>query len=113
MVRSIQSGVQQASQGMEGAVELVNGGVTAVGRANEVIVSIREDAEAISEATAGIANALKEQNAASNDIGRDVSRIAQLSERTNDAARESSGIADQLQGMADAMSAAISRFRAD
>ncbi|PLK49690.1 methyl-accepting chemotaxis protein [Uliginosibacterium sp. TH139] len=113
MIHSIQSGARVVSSAMESAVTLVNEGVTAVERARGVIDEVQHGATAIATATQSIVGALRDQNAASGRLDAEVRHIAELSESTTDNARASSGVADQLQEMADAMSASISRFRID
>lgn len=113
MISSIQTGAHQASEGMLAAVELVNGGVTAVERARGVIDEILSGADAIAQATASMASALQEQSSASNAIGSEVDQIALLSDRTTESAQKSSEVASELKVLADAMSGSVARFKID
>jgi len=58
-----------------------------------------------------IANALKEQSAASNDIAANVERIAQMAEENSAATREAADTAHRLEGVAAGTRGAVSAFR--
>jgi methyl-accepting chemotaxis protein len=111
VIDSIQHDANEAAIGMEEAVTLANAGVGAVTGARRVIDDIESGAHHIAAATTDISDALREQSAASNAVGKEVEQIAQLSNRAAASADGSSRVAGELHTLANTMTEAVSRFR--
>ena len=111
MIDAVQSSAQAAVGTMQQAVGRVGQGVDMATRAGSSMLGIADGAQRVVSAVNDISEALKEQSVASNDIAANVEKIAQMSEENSAASREAADTAHQLEGLAAATRAAVSRFR--
>lgn len=111
MVQSIQHGVRIAVESMQRGVTQVNAGVARAQQAGEAMASIRGEAGRVVHTVAGISDALREQSAASTEIARNVETIARMAEENSSVAGNSHETADHLEGLANSLQEAVSRFK--
>ena len=112
MIDSIQDGTQHAVASMQEGSARVTQGVAMATRAGESMSQIRDGANQVIAAVSDISSALREQSTASNQVAQNVEKIARMTEENSVAANEIADEAKQLEGMADALANAVSRFKA-
>jgi X-X-X-Leu-X-X-Gly heptad repeat protein len=111
MVSQIQNGARHAVDSMNVGVSQVEEGVDLANKAGGSITEIKTGAARVGEAVVGIADALREQTAASQDIARNVEQIAQQAEQNHSQALQTSAAATDLVALADRLRQNIARFR--
>jgi methyl-accepting chemotaxis protein len=111
MVERIQNGARQAVDSMNVGVSQVEQGVELANKAGGSIAEIKTGADRVGVAVIGIADALREQTAASQDIARNVERIAQQAEQNHSQAQQTSSAAIHLVDLAQHLHQSIARFR--
>ncbi|CAG0993930.1 Methyl-accepting chemotaxis protein II [Burkholderiales bacterium] len=110
MIEAVQSSAQAGVETMQTAVSRVDEGVNLAQRATDAMLAIRDGAKQVVEAVNEIANALKEQSIASNDIASNVEKIAQMSEENNAATQEVADTALRLEKFAASTRASVAVF---
>ncbi|MEW6164859.1 MAG: methyl-accepting chemotaxis protein [Pseudomonadota bacterium] len=111
MISAIQGGTRTAVTTMEDGVRRVEQGVELAERAGATIEQVAGSAASAEQSVADMSHSLKEQSAAGQEIARNVEQVAQLSEQSHAAAREAATRAETLAELAQALDAAVGRFR--
>jgi len=111
MVERIQNDANAAVQAMEDGVRQVEEGSRYAQDASSAIGEIKGSATNVDQSVIAIADALREQTAASQDIARNVERVAGQAEANHAQAQEASAAAEQMEQLASRVHAAIGRFR--
>ena len=111
MIAAIQSGTGNAVRSMNAGVVCVEGGVALATRAGEAMARIRSGALRVVHSVSDISTALKEQSAASAEIGANVERIARMAEENNAAVAETTATAQQMERLAAGLQEDIRRYR--
>lgn len=111
MIVQIQDGANAAVESMRVGVDQVESGVKLANEAGGSIVEIKDGAVRVGEAVMGMADALREQTAASQDIAQNVAQIAQQAESNHEQARQTSEAAGNLEALAARLRQSIARFR--
>ena len=111
MIAAIQSGTGNAVRSMNAGVVRVEGGVALATRAGEAMARIRSGALRVVHSVSDISTALKEQSAASAEIGANVERIARMAEENNAAVAETTATAQQMERLAAGLQEDIRRYR--
>lgn len=110
MIRNILDETQSAVASIETGVTQVEQGVALAGRAGTSILAIREQAEEVSKAVAGIELALSAQSASSAELSQNVVHIAQTADANAQMAQTSAQQADGLEELSQCLSQQMSRF---
>ena len=113
MVESIQTGTNDAIQGMASARQQVATGVEKVEASGRTMSVIETGAEEVATIAAEMSTSLRQQAAASSGIGEEVARISQISGQNDASAREALGAASTLARLSRRMSEAVDRFRVE
>ncbi|PRP72331.1 hypothetical protein BUE93_02525 [Chromobacterium amazonense] len=103
---------QRAYQSMQQANGKIETGVVSASSVADALQQIRELAEHSVHRIADIANAIKEQSLASQEVARNVEQIAQMNGQTTEAAGEASALASELQALSHELDTCLQRFRA-
>jgi methyl-accepting chemotaxis protein len=111
MIGAMQQSAQAAVTTMEAAVDQVSGGVEMATQAGSAIVKIKQSSEQVVGVVNDITSALSEQTIASNAIATQVEKVAQLTEENSAAISQTANAAKELHELADAMRAAVTRFK--
>ena len=111
MIAAIQSGTGNAVRSMNAGVVRVEGGVALATRAGEAMARIRSGALRVVHSVSDISTALKEQSAASAEMGANVERIARMAEENNAAVAETTATAQQMERLAAGLQEDIRRYR--
>ncbi|WP_293760016.1 methyl-accepting chemotaxis protein [uncultured Aquitalea sp.] len=110
-VARIQTEARDAVDSMNTAASQVEAGVKAASEAGDSLQSIRDGARQVEQAVVGIAEALSEQNTASQDIAHNVERVAQQADQNHHKARDASLVACDITSMAHQLQQSVARFR--
>ncbi len=110
-IKKIQDGTRNAVQSMVTGVEQVHLGTALAQQAGSSIVEIQSETGQVVVVVNGIADSLKEQTAASNEIARNIENISSMVEENNMAASKAAAAAQQLNQLADGLSHSIGSFR--
>jgi len=111
MIVGIQGDTGGAVGAMNAALPEVQEGVELAASAAELLRSIEEGARATLERVGDVADATREQSAASTAIAQRVEQIAGMVEDTTTTIRDTTAIAHQLEGIATNLKQQIGRFR--
>ena len=111
MIAAIQSGTGNAVQSMNAGVARVEGGVALAARAGEAMARIRSGALRVVHSVSDISTALKEQSAASAEMGANVERIARMAEENNAAVAGTTATAREMERLAAGLQEEIRRYR--
>jgi len=111
MIASIQTETRSAVEAMKSGVRKVEAGVDLTSRAGEAMAQVRDGAAHVVEVIREISDALREQTTASSDIARNVETIAQMAEQNSAAVAENHATAEELEKLAGALQAEVTRFR--
>jgi methyl-accepting chemotaxis protein len=112
MVAAIQNGTRGAVGTMDDGVRRVEQGVALAEQAGTTIVSVSGSAANAEQAVGEMSHSLREQSAAGQEIARNVEQVAQLSSQSHQAAQAAAARAEELAHLAQALDAAVGRFRA-
>ena len=96
---------------MREVVDRVQTGQSMANQVGERIQDIRRSTSQVLVAVQEMTASLREQSVASQDIARHVESVAQMTDGNSDAAKSTSSSAQRLEKLAEAMRAAIGRFR--
>jgi methyl-accepting chemotaxis protein len=111
MIQSIQAGTDNAVAGMSEGSTRVNEGVRMVGRAGSSMELIQDGVQKVLAAIGDISASLREQNASSNQIARNVEGIARMTDETSTIVRDVAASADQLEQLAAALKDSVGQFK--
>ena len=109
-IAKIQSGTQSVVASMVAGVDQVRAGTTLAKQAGASIGEIQSGAERVVGVVSDISSALKEQSKASAEIARNIDTIAQMVEANNSSAEQAALGAQQLQRLAEGLSASVRSF---
>jgi methyl-accepting chemotaxis protein len=112
MIEAIQGEVHSAVSNLKTNNEQVAEGRRLAEGVATTLASINAGAQSTMQRISDISTAASEQSAASTDIARNVEKIAQMSEETNTAIAQAAAAAGNLESLASALHAEVSRFRA-
>ena len=110
-IRKIQDGTRDAVQSMVAGVDQVRSGMALAQQAGSSIVEIESGAQRVAGVVNDITSSLREQNAASNEIARNVELIATMVESNNAAAGDAASAAQRLEELADGLARSVGSFR--
>ena len=110
MISSMQSSARDAVTCIEDAVANVNEGVILTKRVGESVSRLGASSHEVKEVIIDVSSALREQNAASNEIARNVEQIAQTGERNSGAVGEVAKAATELQQLANSLTDSARHF---
>ena len=110
-IETMRSGASNAVLSMQGVVSKVALGVERAEQANASIVQIGEGSREAVGMVEEIAEAIREQGSATNNIATQVERIAQMSEESSAAAGHSAQAAQELDRLATDMKQIVSAYR--
>ena len=111
MVKSIQSGAEQAIAHMKSGVEQVEQGSVLATQAGQAIADIHSSSREVIDAVNSISDAISEQNIATQTIAQGVEGIAQKAEDNHQASKSSAQSAQALREMALTLDQDLSIFR--
>jgi methyl-accepting chemotaxis protein len=110
MIGKIQHGTHEAVTKMERGVTEVDQGMEWAAGAGDAINTIRDSFEQVLAVVEQISSALREQNAASDEVARNVESIAQMSEQNREATHHASSTAHRLNELAGELGSQVARF---
>lgn len=111
MIDSMQASTQNAVKTMDDGVHRVEMGVDLAGKAGQTIGQVAANAGSAAEAVADITHALREHNAAGQEISQRVKEVAQLAVQSHAAALESGRHASEMATLAHGLETTVGRFR--
>ncbi|GAB4063114.1 methyl-accepting chemotaxis protein [Uliginosibacterium sediminicola] len=111
MIGTIQVSTREAVSGIRDGVSSVDQGVALAQSAGEAIKELRGIASHVSDLVSGIAEGLREQSAASNDVAGKVEQIARRAEEISHNSGSTSNASQQLNHIANEMLGTINHFR--
>jgi methyl-accepting chemotaxis protein len=111
MIVSIQTGTRDAVAGMDQGVRNVNAGVELATHAGTAIQDMRGGVAAVATAVRDIADHIRSQQSASQEIAKSVERIATMVEQNSAAMTQTAGAASHLSTLAVDLRASVERFR--
>ncbi|MDQ5878563.1 MAG: methyl-accepting chemotaxis protein [Pseudomonadota bacterium] len=111
MVGKIQNGTRSAVASMQTGVGQASKGVDLANEAGQSIVSIRDGAMRVVAVVNDISSSISEQSAASSDIAKNIESIAQMSEESAQAVEKTTQAARHLQELSASLHSAVSRFK--
>ena len=110
MISSMQSSARDAVTCIEDAVANVNEGVILTKRVGESVSRLGASSHEVKGVIIDVSSALREQNAASNEIARNVEQIAQTGERNSGAVGAVAKAAAELQQLANSLTDSARHF---
>ena len=110
MISSMQSSARDAVTCIEDAVANVNEGVILTKRVGESVSRLGASSHEVKGVIIDVSSALREQNAASNEIARNVEQIAQTGERNSGAVGAVAKAATELQQLANSLTDSSRHF---
>lgn len=111
MIKGIQKDTGGAVDVMASVTAQVQSGVAQVHSAAESLREIREGAGLALERIRDVADATKEQSAASNSIAQQVEQIAQMVDGTSSAMRDAAKAVEDLERLSAGLNEVVGRFR--
>jgi methyl-accepting chemotaxis protein len=111
MIDAIQRSSQAAVDGMQRVVSQVNEERELTRSAGEQIAAIGNDTQHAAHAISDIAEALREQSAASNDIAMHVESVAQMTEENNAATERTAESARRVDQLAEQVLGTLAVYR--
>jgi methyl-accepting chemotaxis protein len=111
-IQNVQSDTQTAHQSMQQANERIVSGVASAQNMTQALDSIQEHSQLAVSKIGAIAEALKEQGSASNEMARNVEQIAQMSDSANQAVQRFNDLSATLKTLAGELDTALNRFSA-
>ncbi|MDT3718233.1 methyl-accepting chemotaxis protein [Pseudomonas oryzihabitans] len=110
MIEKIQEGVRQTVSNMQVGVSEVERGVDQAAQAGDAIIGIRDGSTKVVQVVDQISFALREQNAASQDVARSVEKTAQMSERDRAEVQSILHTSESLADLARGLERQVARF---
>lgn len=111
MVSMIQQSAAAVSQKMEGAVDSVRSGVEKGGASRQLVAKIADSTLSSTAIANDIANAMKEQRIASEQIARRVEQVAQMAEANNHVAAQTHDLAMKLNDASQSINRMLEGYR--
>ncbi len=111
MIQKIQSGTNDAVEGMSQGSACVDEGVQMVSRAGNSMEKIQIGVQQVLAAVDDISSSMKEQNSASNLIAKDIEGIAQMTEETSSIIKGVAASADHLEQLAATLKESVGQFK--
>jgi len=110
-VSEVQDEADRVVAMIKGVTDEVRGGVQFATDSGAVLDTIRNESSRTTGAVNDIADATREQSAASQDVARGVERIAQMAEQNNQITRHTHGQTAVLEQLAADLESKVSHFR--
>ncbi len=110
MIENLQSGAKQAVNVMSQGKVQVKDSVEQAAQASSALEAISKAVAEISMMNAQISSASKEQSDVASGVNENIQSIAMIASETTDSASQTAESAKALEGMANEMSAAVSKF---
>jgi methyl-accepting chemotaxis protein len=111
MITAIQGDTSAVTGVMEAALPQADEGVRLAGSAAETLRAIRDGAQLTLDRIRDVAEATKEQSAASTSIAQRVEQIARMVENTNDLMQRTASTAQTLERISDDLGTQVERFK--
>lgn len=111
MVAKIQAGTQASVKQMQVGANEVEEGVELASMTGQAITEIRHSFDRVLQVVQDISDALGEQNAASDEVARNVERFSEMADQNKEATEHTSSTAHQLQTLAGKLARAVGQFR--
>ncbi len=111
MINEMHSSMGHAVDTMEDGVRRVEMGVELAAKAAGTIEQVAARARSAADSVADISLSLREQNAAGQDIAKNIEQVAQMAEQSHSAATESARHAGELASLAQSLDKTVGRFR--
>jgi len=111
MMQEIQTSKAAALASIEQAVNKAESGVGLAGTAGDTIDAITQQVQRVQQFVAEISSALREQSSAASEIAHSVERISEMVETSSSSMNSAVSDTDQLHQSAQAVNAALERFR--
>ena len=110
-IEKIQAGTTSAVESMVSGVDQVKVGTTLATEAGASIREIQSGAQRVVAVVSDISSSLKEQSIASSEISRNIESIAAMVEKNHASSENAAQAANDLQTLADKLSASVRSFR--
>ena len=110
MIHAIQSGSDDAVEGMSKGSTLVSEGVRMVENAGISMEQIQAGVDKVLASVGDISESLREQNSTSDLIARNIEGIAQMSEETNVIIKDVAASAAELERLANSLKESVGKF---
>ncbi|HJW24879.1 MAG TPA: Cache 3/Cache 2 fusion domain-containing protein [Rhodocyclaceae bacterium] len=110
-IGSVQQEAREVVRRIQQVAERVGQGVETAQVAGEALRRIESQSREAVGAVSGIADSMREQSAASQEIARGVDNISQMAESNSQAAQNNQANAESLRVMADGLEQMVARFR--
>ncbi len=111
MINAIQGDTTAVTTVMEAALPQADEGVKLAGSAAETLRAIRDGAQSTLDRIRGVAEATREQSAASTSISQRVEQIAHMVENTNELMQKTANSAKTLERISDELGLQVGRFK--
>jgi len=111
MVGKIQSGTRSAVDSMQTGVQQASKGVELARQAGASINEIREGSTRVMDVVNSISDSIREQGTVSSEIAKNIEQIAQMSEESANAVQHTTDAARHLQQLSSALHNSVSRFK--
>ncbi len=111
MVSKIQNGTRSAVDSMQTGVQQASKGVDLASQAGASINEIHEGSTRVMDVVNSISDSIREQGTVSSEIAKNIERIAQMSEESANAVQHTTDAARHLQQLSTALHNSVSRFK--
>jgi methyl-accepting chemotaxis protein len=111
MVGKIQNGTRSAVESMQTGVQQASKGVDLASQAGASINEIRDGSTRVMDVVNSISDSIREQGTVSSEIAKNIEQIAQMSEESASAVEHTTNAARHLQQLSTALHNSVSRFK--
>jgi methyl-accepting chemotaxis protein len=111
MVNKIQNGTRGAVDSMQTGVQQASKGVDLASQAGASINEIRDGSTRVMDVVNSISDSIREQGTVSSEIAKNIEQIAQMSEESANAVEHTTSAARHLQQLSTALHNSVSRFK--
>ncbi|WP_414628353.1 methyl-accepting chemotaxis protein [Pseudomonas anguilliseptica] len=111
IIQRLQTGAQQAAEGIQESTTLVRNNLQHIQEANLVLDTIVGTVDSINAMNAQIATAAEEQSQVAHDIDQRVAEVSGLAERSHDDAQSVMQVSSQIHGEVQRLTGQLSRFQ--
>ena len=111
MVGKIQNGTRSAVDSMQSGVVQASKGVDLATQAGKSINDIRSGSMRVTDVVNSISDAIREQGTTSSEIAKNIENVAQMSEESANAVQNTAQAAHKLQQLSTALHNSVSRFK--
>jgi methyl-accepting chemotaxis protein len=111
MVSKIQNGTRSAVDSMQTGVQQASKGVDLASQAGASINEIRDGSTRVMDVVNSISDSIREQGTVSSEIAKNIEQIAQMSEESANAVEHTTNAARHLQQLSTALHNSVSRFK--